>query len=272
MTASISLMLLIVLAPPVAPMPELPPPAGPSQPAPATPPVTRLLVLESGPAYQVAGGKPWQTVYAISESADAEWHSGIESGTLDPNERALFDAAYDAALTAVLKTGGIRHQQFHCRAMPTGTMRLTIGGRPIQWVTPCGDGPIAEVNALMDLARAFVGDGGMRYVSLSRPDKDEAHARVIVIQGDRWTTSGPDGMRTGAVSAQDLAKLHALARAAAFTLKQGAPATCTKPMAATRQELSAAPYGELRWALSCSDLLEPSSLALIALMRAITKG
>ena len=272
MSASISLMLLIVLAQPMTPTPELPPPGGPSQPAAATPPVTRLLVLESGPAYPIAGGKPWQTVFAISESADAHWRSGNESGVLDPNERALFDAAYDAALAAVVKNGGIRHQQFHCRAMPTGAMRLTIGGRPIQWVTPCGDGPIAEVYTLMDMARAFAGDASMRYVSLSRPDGDEKHAGVIVIQGVSWMTSGPDGRRDGTVSIEDLKKLHALARAATFTLKQGAPATCTKPTTATRQELSAAPYGELRWALSCTDFLEPSSVELIALMRAITKG
>lgn len=247
------------------------PPGGPSQALP-TPPLTRQLILEFSSGHRFARDVRWQTAFAITESADAAWQAGTERGVLDAHERALFDAAYDAALAAVVREGGIRHQRIHCLAMPMGSMRLTIGGSPIHWGVPCGDGPIDEVKALMDLARAFAGDRSMRYTYLHRPDTGEKHAEVIVIDGAHWTASGPDGMRTGTVSAEDLAKLHALARAAAFTLTKGARAKCKKPTAATRQELSVAPYGELRWARDCSEFLAPSSAELIAFMQAITRA
>ncbi len=263
MTAFIPCLFLVMLGAP-------PTPSRTPTPAP-TPPATRLLVLEAGPAV-FTGPAQWQTIYTISESAEATWEAGGHRGVFDANERRRFGAAYDAALAAVARSGGIHHQQFHCRAVPTGTMRLTIGGRSVEWVVPCGDGPIAEVKTLLQLARAFVGDSAMRYTWIGRPDTDEANARVIVIQGGRWMASGPDGRRDGVVSPEQLATLHALARAAAFTLQTGAPGTCTKPTQPTRQEVTAGPYGELAWALRCTDLLDAGSAALIAYMQAITKG
>lgn len=265
MTAFIQLVLLIVLAEPTPPVPVPTPTPTP------TPPATRLLVLEAGDRMPARPGS-WQTIYTISESAEAAWEAGGHRGVFDANERRRFDAAYDAAIAAIAGGDGIHHQRIHCMAIPTGMMRLTIGGRSLQWVVPCGDGPIAEVEALLQLARAFVGDGGMRYTWVGRPDTDEAHARVIVIQGTSWMASGPDGRRDGVVSPEDRAKLHALARAATFTLQSGAHASCTKPSHPTRQELTAGPYGELAWALRCTDLVDPSSATLIAFMQAITKG